>query len=204
MTIDVPVQPSADLYMIRHGQTDWNLEGRFQGRSDISLNATGLEQADKAGEQLAGLLKERELSSDDLMVLCSPMKRARQSAKEICQKLPGNPEPKIEPVLTELSFGDWEGMTTLEVKAAFPEDRRERKKDRWGFAPPGGESFASRAPDIGNLLADIDRPTILVCHAGVIKICLYLLGAIDLQSSLTYPVSQDRIYMWSDRRLAAH
>lgn len=203
--IGTPVQPKADLHLVRHGETDWNRDGRFQGHSDIPLNEKGLEQARRCGRRLADLVGTGTLDKQHLQLLCSPMARARQSADEICRILATwNIEPKPKTALTEVSFGHWEGLTTHEVKEAFPEHRKARKLDRWRFTPPGGESYASRAPEIENLLAGIDRPTILVCHAGVIKICLYLLGAADLQSALTHPISQERIYTWSNRTLAAH
>lgn len=203
--IGTPVQPRGDLFLVRHGQTDWNRDGRFQGQSDIPLNEKGFEQARRCGRLLAGLVGAGTLEKERHQLFCSPLTRARQSADEICTILASrNIEPEPQPALTEVSFGEWEGLTTHEVKDAFPDHRKARKLDRWSFTPPGGESYASRAPEIGNLLAGIDRPTILVCHAGVIRICLYLLGAADLQSALTQPISQERIYTWSNRTLAAH
>lgn len=204
-TTGVPVQPGGDLYLVRHGETDWNRGGRFQGRSDVPLNETGLEQARACGLRLAMLIQAQAYSPGLPSLICSPMLRARQSSDEICRILtPQQIDPIIDNALTEVSFGEWEGLTTHQVKSSFPDLRRARKLDRWNFTPPGGESFASRAPKIGNLLARIDQPTILVCHAGVIKICLYLLGATDLQSALIHPISQERVYTWSNRRLAAH
>jgi probable phosphoglycerate mutase len=197
--------PDSDLYLVRHGETDWNRTGRFQGRSDIPLNQTGQLQAHKIGLQLAELVETRSYTERQPRLICSPLLRARQTAEEIGNVLGRKVgDVEISDVLTEISFGEWEGLTTHEVKSSHPDERRARKQDRWNFVPPGGESFASRVPAIGKLLADIDQPTVLVCHAGVIKICLYLLGAIDRQSALINPISQDRIYSWSKRILAAH
>ncbi len=201
----VSVRPEGDLYLVRHGETDWNRDGRFQGQSDVPLNRTGIEQARQCGRRLAALIAANAYPPGQPALICSPLRRARQTADEIATILAPRPViPKTDAALTEIAFGQWEGLTTHEVKTAFPDDRKSRKRDRWNFVPPGGESFASRAPVLRNLLADIDRPTILVCHAGVIKICLYLLGATDLQSALVYPIFQDRIYAWSNRRLAEH
>ncbi|MCR9134426.1 MAG: histidine phosphatase family protein [Alphaproteobacteria bacterium] len=202
--IGASVQPKGDVHLVRHGETDWNRDGRFQGHSDIPLNKKGREQARHCGRLLAGLFEEPARGGGIPVLYYSPLTRARQSADEIRKIMANqNVEAKPHPALTEVSFGNWEGLTTHEVKDEFPDHRRERKKDRWNFTPPGGESFAARAPEIGNLLASVDRPTIFVCHAGIIRICLYLLGAADLQSALAEPISQERIYTWSNRSLAA-
>ncbi len=192
-----------DLFLIRHGETDWNAAGRFQGRSDIPMNDAGFEQARRAGELLSQLVGSDDTQRIDIVT--SPLLRARQTAGEICRAIARDEQDmEVSDVLTEISLGDWEGMTTHEVKAAFPELRRARKQDRWNFAAPGGESYAVRTPEIEAFLVDIERPTVLVCHAGVIKICLYLLGAIDRQTAPVSPITHGKIYAWSKRRLAAH
>ena len=192
-----------EVFLIRHGETDWNAAGRFQGRSDIPMNEAGFEQARQAGERLSASI--RPGVAEQIDIISSPLLRARQTAGEICRCIARDSgEIRIDDVLTEISLGEWEGMTTLEVKSAFPALRRARKKDRWNFAAPGGESFASRAPEIGAFLAAIDRPAVLVCHAGVIRICLYLLGAIDRQAAPVSPISHGKIYALSKRRLAPH
>ena len=191
-----------DFYLIRHGETDWNVAGRFQGRSDVPMNAAGFKQARAAGERLSHLLSD---IAGRIAIISSPLLRTRQTAGEICRAFArSESDVEVTDALTEISLGDWEGMTTLEVKAAFPELRRARKQDRWNFAAPGGESYAARAPEIEAFLASIERPTVLVCHAGVIKICLYLLGAIDRQTAPVRQISHGKIYAWSKRRLAAH
>ena len=192
-----------DLFLIRHGETDWNLAGRFQGRSDVPMNDTGFEQARLAGERLSQMV--RLCVAERIDIVSSPLLRARQTAGEIYRAIDrGEDEIKVSEALGEISLGEWEGMTTHEVKSAFPALRRARKQDQWNFAPPGGESYADRTPEIGEFLAAIDRPSVLVCHAGVIKICLYLLGATDRQSAPVSRISHGNIYAWSKRRLAAH
>jgi len=199
------VEPRSDLFLVRHGETDWNRAGRFQGRSDVPLNAAGIAQARAIGRRLPSLLNSGMSDADRLAIVSSPLMRARQTADEISRSIGRDgSDVEIRDELAEISYGAWEGLTTHEVKSIYPSQRRARKSDRWNFAAPGGESFASRLPAIRGFLAHIDRPTILVCHAGVIKICLYLLGAMEAESALLNPISQDRIYAWSKRRLAAH
>ena len=87
--------PQTQLYLIRHGQTDWNLRAMLQGRTDIPLNETGRRQAMEAGERLAGVHFDA--------VYSSPLQRCRKLA-EYC----GYPAPLLDDRLKELNFGDWE------------------------------------------------------------------------------------------------
>ena len=118
------------IYLIRHGQTDWNLEGRIQGSRDIPLNDTGRRQA----ASLAEGMKDRRLE----LVLSSPLCRARETARVLA-------ESQGVPLLCwreleEVRYGSWEGMTVAEIQEQFPEEYRRW----WGEAgegrPPGGES----------------------------------------------------------------
>lgn len=196
------ISDTPELYFVRHGETDWNRAGRFQGHTDVPMNDSGVLQAREAGERLRSLLSSD--AGEHIDILSSPLSRARRTAVEICRAI-SRPESAVvvSEALKEISYGEWEGMTTLEVKSAFPELRRARKSDRWNFAAPGGESYAARAPQIAQTLKGIDRPTVLVCHAGVIKICLYLLGVVDHKTAPVSTISHGKVYAWSKRRLAA-
>jgi broad specificity phosphatase PhoE len=87
------------IYVIRHGQTDWNALGFFQGHKDIPLNSIGIEQAKQTAEQFKNIPID--------YILVSPLKRAIQTAEAISKVT--NIEPIIEPRLIERSFGDMEG-----------------------------------------------------------------------------------------------
>ena len=192
-----------DLYFIRHGQTDWNLLGRFQGSSDIPLNATGFDQARIVAQSLCGYLFENKTGPDVLTLLCSPLLRARQTAAEIARHLDHRLDrTRFEPVLREVSYGAWEGLTTLEVKERFPVERKSRKADRWSFRPEGGDSHASRIPELKAFLCAQDSPAVMVTHTGVIRVCLYLLGCLERETALAEPISQDKLYVFSKGSLA--
>ncbi|MEX3008910.1 histidine phosphatase family protein [Hoeflea sp. TYP-13] len=200
---DIDPQTVPDLYFIRHGQTEWNLQGRFQGISDIPLNDTGRRQSDHIGANLAELVTRAGQAPRALQLFSSPLLRARQTSEIICGKLDVTTDwLTFEPDLGEISYGDWEGMTTLEVKAAFPIARKRRKADRWLFSPPHGESPASRVPALHSFLTARKSPSIIVTHTGVIRICLYLLGFLQRENALVEPISQDKIYVISKGSLA--
>ncbi|MDA4843797.1 histidine phosphatase family protein [Hoeflea poritis] len=192
-----------DLYFIRHGQTDWNRLGRFQGASDIPLNETGYEQARIVAMKLNGYLAENKITPDTLSILSSPLLRARQTTTELCRHLKLDVQrARYLSELSEVSYGAWEGMTTLEVKERFPAERKSRKSDRWNFRPQGGDSHASRIPELKAFLSEMKSPTIMITHTGVIRVCLYLLGSLDRETALSEPISQDKLYVFSKGSLA--
>lgn len=98
------------IYLIRHGQTDWNLEGRFQGREDIMLNATGLAQARECGQALAG--------EKFKAVITSPLIRARKTA-EIIAEIVQAEDFIVDEAITERDFKSVSGMTREEREAYY-------------------------------------------------------------------------------------
>lgn len=142
------------LGLLRHGQTDWNIDLRLQGITDIPLNETGLSQARAAAEELD--------ASDWDYLASSPLSRAVVTAEIVGKKL-GLPEVSIEPLLLERSFGEAEGLTHSEWKASFPTG-----------IPPQGETLDElrvRAEEL--LLALLNRyrgsRVLAVSHGALIR-----------------------------------
>jgi broad specificity phosphatase PhoE len=98
--------PKRDFYFLRHGQTDWNAQGRFQGHSDIPLNALGLSQAQDAALALAGCPVD--------VIVASPLVRARKTAEIVAQNL--GKAVLLDDDLKERTFGRFEGLVVNEVK----------------------------------------------------------------------------------------
>lgn len=130
---------AVEIWLVRHGETEWNVEGRRQGRMDSPLTPRGVEQARAAGRELRRLLGERP----DVAIESSPLGRARVTAEIVCREL-GLPESRIvvQPLLAELHQGAWEGLTPPEIDARLPGARAERERDKWSYAFAGGESYA--------------------------------------------------------------
>ncbi|PWB96656.1 histidine phosphatase family protein [Salinibacterium hongtaonis] len=153
------------LYLIRHGETDWNKTRRIQGRSDIPLNETGRRQALRAAAQLAGHHWDH--------IVASPLSRARETAQIIAHEL-GLAEPIVIPELVERNYGQAEGLTRTELDARFPEEAavpgRESRFEVAGRAIPAlialGEEFTN-----GSVLA--------VTHGGLIRSVLMALQPED-------------------------
>ncbi|WP_226533281.1 histidine phosphatase family protein [Microbacterium paraoxydans] len=120
------------LFLARHGRTTWNVEHRLQGQLDSPLTDDGVAQARTAAERLRG--------AGVLTVCSSPLGRARQTATIIAERI--GAELIEVPDLAEIDHGELAGMTWDEVDQAYPSLREERAANRYGWAFPGGESYA--------------------------------------------------------------
>lgn len=178
------------LILVRHGETDWNREGRLQGGQDIPLNELGRRQAAEA----AGRLRNFAPGFADLPFIASPMQRARETMDILRREL-GLAEGgyAIEDRLRELTFGAWEGRTWREVEKAEGEVARMRKRDKWGFVPPEGESYRMLAERVRPVLAALDRETVIVSHGGVARAILALTGAVAPQKAAMLDIWQGKI-----------
>ncbi len=185
--------PSPTIYFIRHGQTDWNAQGRFQGQRDIPINATGRAQARCNGEMLKGLLTR----PDDYAYIASPLARARETM-EIIRRTMGLTAHgyEVDGRLSEVSYGAWEGYTTLEIKELIPKDRRRRRDDKFGFTPPQGESYAMLLDRVLAWLPYVERDSVVVAHGGVIRVLMHHLGGLNVEEAVNSVIPQDRIFRW--------
>ena len=136
------------LFLIRHGETAWNVEGRMQGRRDSPLTARGEAQARRIGQIAAA---ERLAA---LPCLCSPAGRAMRTAR-----LAGL-APQPTPDLAEVGMGAWEGRLRAEIT--------EVPGVEWKFAAPGGEGEAAFRARLDRVLAAAPRPAVLVTHGMVL------------------------------------
>ena len=181
------------LYVIRHGQTDWNAERRLQGQKDIDLNAIGREQARQNGIDLREILSFENQPFD---FVASPLRRTRETM-EIAREAMGLPpkDYRTDERLVEVSFGAWEGFTLKELKATEPERLAERKASKWDFIPPGedAESYEILSWRVGSWLTSVERPTVCVTHGGVIRSLFRLIGDVAKEEAAEIPIPQDCI-----------
>lgn len=167
------------LYLIRHGETDWNKARRIQGRSDIPLNETGRLQALRAAAQLSGHPWGH--------IVSSPLSRARETAQIIARELQ-LPEPILIPELIERNYGEAEGLTRTELDSRFPQESavpgRETRFDVAGRAIPALIDLGKEFPD-SRVLA--------VTHGGLIR---SVLMALHPESGLhhTEPITNGSIH----------
>lgn len=161
--------PPRPFYFLRHGQTDWNREGRYQGRSDIPLNANGIAQARAAAQSLAAVGIDR--------VVASPLIRALKTAEIVA--VPRGLPIHIDGALVERHFGSFEGLVIREVKArhGVPLDQPSAAILP-ADADPWQEIFQRVPPVIARWLGRHPDETLLfVAHGGVFDaLHLHLIG----------------------------
>lgn len=181
------------IYMVRHGQTDWNAESRFQGQKDIPLNALGRAQASGNGLALKEILGDQ---IDRFDFVASPLGRTRETMERLRSSI--GLEPNLyntDERLLEVCFGDWEGFTTRELRKLYPEKVAARIADKWGFIPPGqgAESYEILSWRVGSWLASVTRPTVCVSHGGVMRSVLKMVGGVTPEEACGLHIAQDRI-----------
>lgn len=160
------------VYLVRHGETEWNRSGRYQGHEDVPLNEAGRRQA----EQLAAALKGIKLTA----VYSSDLKRAYETAAAVARdrELPVHTHAGLR----EMAFGLWEGLTFEEIKKEHAEAWSAYRGDPAGGAPPGGESFRQLQERVTAAFEEItgndgEAPgkspgrgrTLIVAHGGALK-----------------------------------
>ncbi|GAB4455272.1 MAG: alpha-ribazole phosphatase [Anaerolineales bacterium] len=181
--------------LVRHGQTDWNLEGRYQGQSDVPLNEKGRAQAKALAEQLKGQTFAAIFSSD--------LMRARDTAEVIANQL-GLPV-QIEPRLREINQGEWEGVLAADIKARYAEIWSQRTMDPANVRPPGGETVSEVAERVYAALDDIarryPRENVLVVSHGL-SIATAICRVRGIPVGQAYTVIPDNVQpVWMDWRL---
>jgi probable phosphoglycerate mutase len=184
------------LYFIRHGETDWNAEGRLQGQTEVALNERGRRQATGLAASIkAGHLGE--LSADffaSLPIFSSPMQRTRQTL-EIFTAALGLPfrRPVFDDRLKEIAFGQWEGRTWREIADAEPEAASSRQRSRWDFVPPGGESYSDVEHRVLDWYQTIKDDAILVAHGGIARVLLHALARLPRERACKLDIWQGKL-----------
>jgi probable phosphoglycerate mutase len=192
---------NAPLYMLRHGETAWNLERRMQGRRDSTLTPRGREQAAAMGRALAAELAREP---GPTIFLRSPLGRARETALIVGSALGLDPgEWRDEPRLAELGYGDWEGFTWSEIEVDHPEALARWRADPEGFCPPGGETHHELRRRSAGLLAEIAASsvrTVIVSHgvSGAVVRGLHL--GLDARAMFVLEKPQDAFFRLLDGR----
>jgi probable phosphoglycerate mutase len=181
------------IVFLRHGETDWNVEGRLQGQRDVPLNDNGRAQARRNGATLKRLVPG--IAAFDFVA--SPLSRARETMEIVRQALglaPGG--YRTDDRLREATFGRWEGLTTEEIRAREPSQLAAREGNKWGIAPPGGESYERLATRVRPWLRDLAAATVVVAHGGIGRVLWIELVGLDPAQAVSIVVPHDRVFLW--------
>ena len=155
------------IYLVRHGETAWNQDKRYQGQTDIPLTEKGREQAQRAAERLAGVGASFLISSD--------LSRALDTAAVIGQRL--GLSVISCPLWRERNYGRWEGLTRTEIQNLYPEEWQQVHKDPVSTAPGGGEALTElqerSVKAVKRILTEYPGDTgIVVSHGGLLRALL--------------------------------
>ena len=167
-----------EFWLVRHGQTNWNLEGRYQGSRDIELNETGIRQAESA----AGRLSDKPFEA----VYSSPLRRCLRTARMIAAANVSEPEVEVDDRLVEVNLGKWEGVLFTDIQRDYPDELEARRLDPLHARPPGGESALEVAGRMALAVDDIagrhpEGPVLLVSHGLALASLLCLAQDVPLE-----------------------
>ena len=181
------------------------------------MNPLGRRQATVAGETLGRSLAERGVRPADCAFVASPLSRTRDTMELLRAGLsrvacrnphdpawlplgadPGSGLPAIafDDRLKELSFGEWEGRTWEDLKRREPEAIAARRRDTWGFVPPGGESYAMLLDRLSPWLAGLAEDSVVVAHGGVARALMHRVAAVAIDRASSEDVHQGRVLVF--------
>ncbi len=193
------------IYYVRHGLTDWNVEQRLQGRHDVPLNRDGRLQAIRCGEIVRDLLLRDGRLPADLDYVSSPLARARATMEAMRATLGLEPGGyRVDGRLAEISFGEWEGLTYADVLARDRDVVARRESDKWGFLPPGGESYAQVAVRMRAWHATVATDTLVAAHGGTARALIADLAIAAPEDATHYSIDQGVVYVFAGNQLARY
>jgi broad specificity phosphatase PhoE len=197
MTSSLPaLPPGLTIYFVRHGETDWNAEQRYQGQTDIPLNPKGRAQAARNGrcllEQL-GRTPATDFVASPLLRTVETMSIMRQSMGLVPLSTPTDDR------LKEQHFGHWEGQRWVDLPKSDPDGFVARQADIWGWLPKGGENYQMVTDRILAWLETIARDTVVVSHGNVSRTLRGIVLGLDQIAVPKLECPQDKVLVLKGR-----
>jgi broad specificity phosphatase PhoE len=188
------------IYLVRHGQTEFNAAARFQGQLDSPLTALGREQARLMGQTLRGLIDPK-----DVAMFSSPLGRAAETARIVRQAAGVAEEIVFDRDLVEVGMGAWDGLTDFEIDTQWPDARKGLNRHEWFFHSPDGETYAAFSERLRGALDRIGHhpaaARIIVSHGVTGRVLQGLYAGLETQDALRLQVPQDVIFCLKDGRI---
>jgi len=161
------------IYLFRHGETVWNAEKRAQGHLDSPLTEAGRAQARAMGLALAQELRLAGYEPATVVVRASPLGRVRETLA-IAADAAGlsHDEQCFDHRLREMAWGDWDGLTGIEIEARWPGQMAARRADHWNYVPPNGENYVMAVERARPALQSLttlaaERPVAVFAHGAI-------------------------------------
>lgn len=185
---------SGCILLVRHGETEWNLQRRIQGRFDSPLTERGAAQARAIG-RFVGTLPD----AASARIVASPQGRARRTAEIIGEQLAAAPELVTDDRLREISVGSWDGLTYGDIAMGSPGIFDGEGRHEWYFRSPDGDTYEAFAARVGEWLSEAAETRLLVAvtHGIVSRVLRGLYAKLPRHTALTLPVPQDKIFRLS-------
>ena len=187
------------IYIVRHGQTDWNAKRRLQGQTEIHMNDLGRSQVIGNAEKLARLSRD-PLSFD---FVSSPICRARETMIIIRETL-GLPRDdyRTDDRLKELNYGDFSSYTWEELRNKRPQDVINRFDNSWTYVIPKGECYAMLSKRVLNWFHEVKRDTIVAAHAGISRVLQGYFSQYPEKDIAFLEAPQDRVLVLHDNEVS--
>jgi len=192
-----------EFWLVRHGQTKWNLEGRYQGSRDIALNENGKKQANRIAERLKHIAFKA--------VYSSPLQRARLTAVRIAEVNEQDLSVCLDARLAEVNLGEWEGKLFSNIQRDYPAEIQARKTDPLHARPPGGESaieVAQRMAQAADEIAALhpEGPVLLVSHGLALASLICQARGVSLENvyDMVPENAEPAMVQWDPGRVSTH
>jgi broad specificity phosphatase PhoE len=188
------------IYLVRHGRTEFNAEGRFQGSLDSPLTPLGIEQARRYGELLKGQVGD----SGGWSLVASPLGRAVHTAEIIAGALGLDLDFPRDPRLAEIGMGLWDGLTIEDIAMVSEDILSRTTRYDFFFHAPDGERYDAFAARLGDWLSEAvadDRPRIAVSHGVAGRVLRGLYAGMEAEAALKLDSPQDAIFRLAEGRI---
>ncbi len=179
------------IYLVRHGQTEFNASGRIQGAKDSALTPLGVEQGRRLGRLLGAL------APTDARIIASPLGRTQHTARLIREESRLAAEIALDPRLAEISLGEWDGMLKDDIREMSPDYDAGHRRWSWFFDAPGGDSYEALTDRLGGWLEEarvLPGTTIAVSHGVAGRILRGLFLGLPREEALMLDIPQDACF----------
>lgn len=191
-----------EIFFIRHGETPWNAERRYQGRRDIPLNEKGRGQALANGVILREALAARGLDPAAMDWHASPLSRTRETMERIREAFEAPlPPVKYDVRLVEISFGALEGLLHDELPANMATAPGQRTESYWDFRPENGENYRDVEARLNAFAATLSGPSIVVAHGGIARTLRVLIEKAAILDVINWGPPQDVVMHFTQGRM---
>lgn len=181
------VLSQSEIYLVQYGDTEWNTEGRFQGKLDSRLTEKGVAQAEACGRRLAAMPGKVDA------LIASPPGRVHETTA--IMKNAGNfPETQWDDRIAEVSLGSWDGLTHIDIDAQWPGFLNETTPFDLFFRSPNGESYDVAMARANQWLNSVQGVVIAVSHGLIGRLIRGTFLGLTKDDALSLPVPQDVIW----------